>query len=60
MQIDSNPNASIDSDKFSDVQFMQKQIVDDLTKQVPGFGKFFQYYLENDPLSYDAEIVSID
>ena len=60
MQVDSNPNASIDSEKFSDVQFMQKQIVDDLTKQVPGFGKFFQYYLENDPLSYDAEIVSID
>jgi hypothetical protein len=60
MQVDSNPNASIDSDKFSDVQFMQKQIVDDLTKQVPGFGKFFQYYLENDPLSFDAEIVSID
>jgi hypothetical protein len=60
MQVDSNPNASIDSEKFSDVQFMQKQIVDDLTKQVPGFGKFFQYYLENDPLSFDAEIVSID
>jgi len=60
MQIDSNPNADIDSDKFSDVKYIQKQLADDLTKQVPEFGKFFQYYLENDPLSYDSEIVSID
>jgi hypothetical protein len=60
LQVDSNPNASIDSDKFSDVQYLQKQIVTDLTKQVPEFGKFFTYYLENDPRSYDSEIVSID
>jgi len=60
LQIDSNPNANIDSDKFADVQYVQKQIVNDLKKQVPEFGKFFQYYLENDPLSYDSEIVSID
>jgi hypothetical protein len=60
LQVDSNPNASIDSDKFSDVQYLQKQLVTDLTKQVPEFGKFFTYYLENDPLSYDSEIVSID
>ena len=60
LQIDSNPNADIDSDKFSDVQYIQKQLVTDLTKQAPEFGKFFQYYLENDPLSYDSEIVSID
>jgi hypothetical protein len=60
LQIDSNPNADVDSDKFSDVKFSQKQLADDLTKQVPEFGKFFKYYLENDPLYYDSEIVSID
>lgn len=59
-QIDNNPNADIDSDKFSDIKYLQKQAVVELTKQVPEFGKFFQYYLENDPLSYDSEIVSID
>lgn len=59
-QIDNNPNADIDSDKFSDIKYLQKQAVTELTKQVPEFGKFFQYYLENDPLSFDSEIVSID
>jgi hypothetical protein len=60
LRADSNPNADIDSPKFADVRYVQKQISDDLTKQVPEFGKFFQYYLENDPLYYDSEIVSID
>ena len=58
--IDSNPNADIDSTKFDGIKAEQKRVAEDLTKQVPEFGRFFKYYLENDPLYYDSEIVSID
>ena len=60
LQIDSNPNADIDSTKFDGIRLEQKRVAEDLTNQVPEFGNFFKYYLENDPLYYDSEIVSID
>jgi len=60
LEIDSNPNADIDSAKFEGIKAEQKRVAEDLTNQVPEFGNFFKYYLENDPLSYDSEIVSID
>lgn len=60
LSIDSNPNADIDSTKFEGIKAEQKRVAEDLTNQVPEFGKFFKYYLENDPLYYDSEIVSID
>ncbi len=60
LQIDSNASADIDSAKFDGVRLEQKRVAEDLTNQVPEFGNFFKYYLENDPLFYDSEIVSID
>lgn len=60
LSIDSNPDADIDSAKFEGIKAEQKRVAEDLAKQVPEFGTFFKYYLENDPLFYDSEIVSID
>lgn len=59
LNIDANPDATIDSAKFDVVNNKRNQLVNSIIAEVPEFANFYKYYLENDPLSYSGKIARL-